>query len=193
MCGELATLARPTRDARLLPLPAALGTRAALNRLHSWGNHHYVLNKATALTPPARNKALTTIPLAAIAELLTLKLDLDCATTVKIAHCKRDFVDLGRRLRPTNTRTVGLAATRTTLSEHSEKTSEVKWETATPTATERVATKRMPTPLLSTRLPLYIPCHVIDLTLSVVGKNVMGPRNCLEIVLIAPLIWMMLH
>jgi hypothetical protein len=77
------------------------------------------------------------------------------------------------------------------LAEHSENTSEVKWETATPTS-KRVAAKRVSRwrpPILT----LYIPCHVIDLPLPVVGKNVVGSRNGLEVVLLTSLIWMMLH
>jgi hypothetical protein len=77
------------------------------------------------------------------------------------------------------------------LAEHSENTSEVKWETATPTS-KRVAAKRVSLwrpPILT----LYVASHVIHLPLPVIRKYIVGPRNGLEVVLLTSLIWMMLH
>jgi hypothetical protein len=49
MRSELATLTRGARNTRLLPLSCTRRTRTMLDRLHSWGNHHYMLNNSTAL------------------------------------------------------------------------------------------------------------------------------------------------
>jgi hypothetical protein len=100
-------------------------------------------------------------------------LDLNHATIVEIAERDRNFVDLRRRFRTTNTRTVGLTATRSALAKHSEKAAKVEGKTAT-TASKRhtisareAATKRA-TLWRAAPLTLHIPRHVIYLPLSVI-------------------------
>jgi hypothetical protein len=113
-------------------------------------------------------------------------------------------VNLRWRFRTTNTRAVGLASTRTTLAKHSKKAAKVEGKATWTAPTERhtISTRETATRETATEwvalwgpsaLALYVTSHVIYLPLPVIREYIVGPRNCLEIVLLTALIWVMLH